>query len=73
MLFRSAQLQNRFGAAVAETDHHDVWQRAELTAALTGRSARDVEQLAADAERWLHGQAWEVAHVDVRLVSTDDE
>ena len=28
-----AQLQRRFGAAVAETDHHDLWQRSELTAA----------------------------------------
>ena len=24
-----AQLQRRFGAAVAETDHHDLWQRAD--------------------------------------------
>ena len=34
-----AQLQRRFGAAVAETDHHDLWQRSELTAALVGRDA----------------------------------
>ena len=31
-----AQLQRRFGAAVAETDHHDLWQRATLTLALVG-------------------------------------
>ena len=34
-----AQLQRRFGAAVAETDHHDLWQRASSTAALVGRDA----------------------------------
>ena len=32
-----AQLQRRFGAAVSETDHHDLWQRATLSAALVGR------------------------------------
>ena len=34
-----AQLQRRFGASVAETDHHELWQRAGLTAALVGRDA----------------------------------
>ncbi len=29
-----AQLQRRFGAAVAETDHHDLWQRSEVTAGM---------------------------------------
>src|ERR671927_76399 len=28
-----AQLQNRFGASVAEVDHHELWQRARLTVA----------------------------------------
>ncbi len=28
-----AQLQNRFGAAVAEVDHHELWQRSRLTVA----------------------------------------
>ena len=36
-----AQLQRRFGAAVAETDHHDLWQRSELTAALVGSGRPD--------------------------------
>ena len=34
-----AQLQRRFGAAVSETDHHDLWQRATLSAAVVGREA----------------------------------
>ena len=36
---RSAKdnLRNRFGAAVAEVDHHDLWQRATLTRRLRRR------------------------------------
>jgi uncharacterized protein YlxP (DUF503 family) len=30
------QLRRRFGAAVAEIDHHDKWQRATLLVALVG-------------------------------------
>jgi uncharacterized protein YlxP (DUF503 family) len=30
------QLRNRFGAAVAEIEHHDKWQRATLLVALVG-------------------------------------
>ena len=39
MLLRSAkaQLERRVGASVAEVDHHDVWQRARITAALVTR------------------------------------
>jgi uncharacterized protein YlxP (DUF503 family) len=32
------QLRARFGAAVAETGHHDKWQRATLAVALVGDS-----------------------------------
>ena len=42
MYVRSAkeQLRNRFGAAVAEVDHHEVWQRARLTLAVVTRERR---------------------------------
>src|SRR5947199_119668 len=33
-----AQLHGRLGVAVSEVDHHDLWQRATLTAALTSGS-----------------------------------
>ena len=36
-----AQLQNRVGASVAEVDHHDVWQRARITAACVARVRGD--------------------------------
>ena len=46
-----AQLQNRFGASVAEVDHHEVWQRSRLTLSCVAREYREVERLLADAER----------------------
>jgi uncharacterized protein YlxP (DUF503 family) len=67
-----AQLQNRFGASVAETDHHELWQRATLTAAFVAREAREADDLAAQADRWLHGQEWQVVSTRVELVSPDD-
>jgi uncharacterized protein YlxP (DUF503 family) len=36
---------------VAETENHELWQRATLTAALVGREAYDVEDAAAALER----------------------
>ena len=40
-----AQLQNRFGASVAEVDHHELWQRARLTLACVAREHREVGAL----------------------------
>ena len=40
-----AQLQNRFGASVAEVDHHEKWQRAQLTIACVARKHNDAERL----------------------------
>jgi uncharacterized protein YlxP (DUF503 family) len=68
-----AQLQNRFGASVAEVDHHELWQRAGLTAAFVAREAREAADLADRAERWLNGQEWELISSDVVLVSPDDD
>ena len=67
-----AQLQQRFGASVAEVDHHDVWQRARITAACVAREHREVERLLDEAERWLRGQEWEVALAE-RLVVDPEE
>ena len=67
-----AQLQHRFGASVAEVDHHDLWQRCALTVACVARGARDAEDLAAGAERWLSAQDWQLVRSNVTLVSPDD-
>jgi len=67
-----AQLQNRFGASVAEVAHHDLWQRCALTAAFVARDARDADELAARAEQWLAGQEWELVRAERSLVSPED-
>ena len=67
-----AQLQNRFGASVAEVDHHDLWQRARLTVACVARAHADVEELLAGAERYLSGQEFELVRAEREIVSLDD-
>ena len=71
---RSAKdnLRNRFGASVAEVDHHDLWQRATLTVACVARTARDAEELALGAERWLASGDWVLARAERLLVAPDD-
>ncbi len=66
-----AQLQNRFGASVAEVDHHDLWQRARLTLSCVAREHREVEQLLAGAERYLNGQEYELVRAEREIVALD--
>jgi uncharacterized protein len=67
-----AQLQNRVGASIAEVDHHDTWQRARVTLACVAREAGEAGRLLDEADRWLHGQAWEVTRTERDLVTLDD-
>jgi uncharacterized protein YlxP (DUF503 family) len=67
-----AQLQNRFGAAVAEVDHHDVWQRARLTVSCVAREHRELVELLDGAERYLAGREWELGPVERTVVDPDD-
>ena len=71
---RSAKdnLRNRFGAAVAEVDHHDLWQRSTLAVACVARSSGDAEALADGAERWLASGDWELVRCDRLLVNPED-
>jgi len=68
-----AQLQNRFGASVAEVDHHDVWQRARITAAIVTREYGEAERLLADAERYLASREWELSAVESQILAPGDE
>jgi uncharacterized protein YlxP (DUF503 family) len=68
-----AQLQQRFGASVAEVDHHELWQRAQLTVACVARNEREVRLLLDGAERYLAGQEWELGRVEREIVSPDDD
>jgi uncharacterized protein YlxP (DUF503 family) len=67
-----AQLQRRFGAAVAETDHHELWQRSELSAALVAREAGALAGTADGLERWVAGRYPEGSRVERTLLSDDD-
>jgi len=69
LLSVKAQLQRRFGASVAEVDHHEVWQRARLTLACVARGHKELQELLDGAERYLGGQAFELGQV-VRDVVT---
>jgi uncharacterized protein len=72
LLSAKAQLQRRFGASVAEVDHHDLWQRARLTVACVARGHREVEELLDGAERYLASQAYVLTSVERELVTLDD-
>ena len=67
-----AQLRQRFGATVAETDHHDLWQRATLTAALVGRDLGPLEAAMDDLERFVLARFPETVRFE-RGVTTSDE
>jgi uncharacterized protein len=72
LLSVKAQLQRRFGASVAEVDHHELWQRARLTLSCVARRHREVEQLLDGAERYLAGHAFELGPVERNVVTLDD-
>ena len=67
-----AQLQRRFGAAVSETGHHDLWQRATVTAALVGPTASVVDDAGAKLGRYVESQFPEGARVEHALVSAEE-
>jgi uncharacterized protein YlxP (DUF503 family) len=67
-----AQLQRRFGAAVAETDHHDLWQRSTMTAALVGRTASVVDDAAAKLTRYVESQFPQGVRVERALLSSEE-
>ena len=66
------QLSNRTGCSIAEVDHHDTWQRAHLTLACVTREAGDAGRLLDEAERWLHGQPFEIGTSQRELVHLED-
>ncbi len=67
-----AQLHRRLGVAVAETGYQDLWQRATLTAALTGGSLQRLSAAADEVERWVIARCPEGARVERLLASVED-
>ena len=67
-----AQLARRFGASVAEVDHHDVWQRSRITLACVAREQRAVLELLDGAERYVYGRGFDVLVVERQVVTLDE-
>jgi uncharacterized protein len=67
-----AQLRGRLGVAVAETDHQDLWQRARLTAAMTGGSLGALSAAADNVVRWLEARCPDGVHVERLIASVED-
>ena len=67
-----AQLRTRMGVSVAEVDHHDLWQRARLTAAMTSGSLATLAAAADNVERWLLARCPEGVSVQRTLASVED-
>jgi uncharacterized protein YlxP (DUF503 family) len=66
-----AQLQNRFGASVAEVDHHELWQRAGLTVACSARELGQLDRLLDEVERYLGGREYELVRVRREVVTVE--
>jgi uncharacterized protein YlxP (DUF503 family) len=66
-----AQLQNRFGASVAEVEHHELWQRAQLMLSCVAREYGEVERLLDEAERYLGGQEYDLVATQREVVTLD--
>jgi uncharacterized protein len=67
-----AQLHGRLGVAVAETDHQNLWQRARLTAALTGSSVASLSAAADNVVRWLESRFPDGVYVERVIASLED-
>src|SRR5437762_4719734 len=72
LLSVKAQLQRRFGASVAEVDHHELWQRSRLSLSCVAPGQRQLEELHDGAERFLAGQAFALVRVERDAGTLDD-
>jgi len=69
-----SSLTRRFACAVAEVDHHDLWQRAGLTVAIVGREAGETDQRLQDILRALHSdEAFQVAGSSHQMIAVEAE
>jgi hypothetical protein len=63
-----AQLHERFGASVAEVDHHDLWQRARITVACVARGHRELQEHLDAVERYLGSREFELVRAQREVV-----
>ena len=64
----SAHLRERFGASVAEVDHHELWQRATLSVACVTREHRELRDLLDAVVRYLGSQDFELVRAEKEVV-----
>jgi uncharacterized protein YlxP (DUF503 family) len=67
-----AQLQTRLGAAVAEVDHQDTWQRSTLAATLCSGSLKMLDESTDRVERWLVDRFPDGVRVERRVTSFEE-
>ena len=67
-----AQLHERLGLAVAEVDHHELWQRSRLTMACVTRDASSADKLLDQAQRLLDAQEYVLVRADRDVVTIDE-
>jgi hypothetical protein len=63
-----ARLHERFGASVAEVDHHDLWQRSTLAIACAAREHRELQELLDAVVRYLGSQDFELLRADREVI-----
>jgi uncharacterized protein YlxP (DUF503 family) len=71
LLSLKSDLQRRTGAAIAEVDHHELWQRTRLTLSCVAREYREAEKLLDEAERYLGAQEFELVRAERDVVTLD--
>lgn len=64
-------MRARFHVSVAETDHLDTWQRAEIGVAIVSGDVHVVEQVAADIERFVWNHDVEVLEIEHLWLESD--
>ena len=56
---------------MAEVDHHEKWQRAQLTVACVTREHSEADRLLEEAVRYLNGQEYELVSTEREIVTLD--
>jgi uncharacterized protein YlxP (DUF503 family) len=72
LLSLKSDLQRRLGVAVAEVDHHELWQRARLTVALVDRTVHGADERLAEAERLALARGYDAGPFERRVVAPED-
>jgi hypothetical protein len=72
LLMLKNDLQRHLGAAVAEVDHHEVWQRARLTLSLVDRTSSHCATRLDEAERRVLARGYDAGPFARALVAPED-